>query len=332
MSGAQPTAEKDARSLADKAPVPARVASHFFGTAGWTDPTLLACASFYPPTARTPADRLAHYASHFPIVEVDSTYYAIPSPTVARAWADRTPPDFLFHIKAHPVFTGHPIDRGKLPKDLRASIAHLRPDHLRLYPRDVPNEVREELGRRFCSALDPLREAGKLGVVMVQLPPWITATRGAARQIEDLAQRLPDVRVAVEFRHPSWLEPSRRERVFELLERNGLAFVCVDEPNVRGGGVPPLLRATRRDIAILRFHGHNVGGWRKGATVLERFDYVYAPEELRPWVAGLRRLADSSGQVHAVFNNCVRDFAVINAKGLAALVQLSFSPQFSPGA
>ena len=325
-----PQMEQAARALAQQAPLPARAGAIRFGTAGWTDPTLLACGTFYPTKARSAADRLGHYATHFPIVEVDATYYAIPSPAVADRWVERTPDDFVFDIKAHPVFTGHPIDRVRLPKDLAQALATVKPDRRRLYPKDVPTEIRDELMVRFRAVLDPLRQAGKLGCVMVQLPPWTTATRGAAREVEKLPEALPDTRVAVEFRHGSWLEPSRRQRVFELLERNGLAYVCVDEPDVLGGGVPPILRATRSDLAVVRFHGHNIRGWRTGASVLERFNYLYGPDELRAWASPVKSLADSAKEVHAVFNNCVRDFAVLNAKDLAALVLPLFEDRPEP--
>ncbi len=315
-----PELDHAARELAAQAPSPARAGAVVFGTAGWTDPTLLSCGSFYPDSVRNAADRLRFYAEHFPLVEVDATYYAIPSVAVAERWAARTPPGFVFDIKAHPVFTGHPIERTRLPKDVMAALEGVRPDQRRLYPKDVPEEVRTDLIARFCDVLAPLRSSGKLGCVMVQLPPWTTATRGAARQLERLPELLPNVRIAVELRHGSWLEASRRERVFDLLTCHGLAYVCVDEPDVLGGGVPPVVQATRPDLAIVRFHGHNVQGWRRGASVQERFHYLYAPEELRAWAQPVKSLADASSEVHAVFNNCVRDFAVLNAKGLAALV------------
>ncbi len=312
--------DRETRALAALAPMPACVGRILFGTAGWTDPTLLACRSFYPAAATSPADRLAYYASHFPLVEVDATYYAIPVPSVADRWVERTPPGFLFDIKAHPILTGHPIDRARLPKDVALALVNLRPDSPRIYPRDIPGEVRDDLIRRFRLVLDPLRHAGKLGCVMVQLPPWITATRGAARDLERLAQALPDTTLAIEFRHPSWLASDRRDRVFTLLRRNSLAYVVVDEPNVPGGGVPVVLHATRDDLAVVRFHGHNLPGWHAGASVLERFNYLYSPQELRAWAAPVASLAEKAANVHAVFNNCVRDHAVINAKDLAAIL------------
>ena len=269
-----------ARELAAHAPVPARVGSIACGTAGWTDPTLIRSGAFYPPSASTPAERLAHYAAHFPMVEVDSTFYAIPAASVASLWVQRSPTHFIFDIKAHPVFTGHPIDRKRLPSELAEAVSKIAESKPRLYPKDLPDEVRTELVNAFTSFLVPLQEAGKLGCVMIQLPPWITATRGAVRELEQLRESFPHVRLAVEFRHPSWVEESRRDRVFTMLRSHGYAYVVVDEPEVRGGGVPPLLAVTCDDFAVVRFHGHNVAGWHKGASVVERFNYLYSPEEV----------------------------------------------------
>ncbi len=312
--------EQEALALAAQAPLPARAGTTLIGTAGWTDPTLIASGRFYPPTATSAAERLSHYAMHFPLVEVDATYYALPAPSVAEHWAERTPSGFVFDIKAHPILTGHPIDRERLPKTVAQALAGIHPDKRRLYPRDVPTEVRDELVGRFRALLEPLQASGKLGCVMIQLPPWTTATRGSVRELERLPELLPGVRLAVEFRHGSWLEPGRRERVFDLLRANQMAYTVVDEPDVAGGGVPAVLQATRADLALVRFHGHNLAGWRSGASVLERFNYLYSAQEVRAWAEPVRRLADEAGQVHAVFNNCVRDFAVINAKDLAAVL------------
>jgi uncharacterized protein YecE (DUF72 family) len=317
---ADPELVKQARALAAQAPCPARIGKIACGTAGWTDPTLLRAGTFYPAAVKTPAQRLAHYAEHFPMVEVDATFYAIPAPQVAAQWVERSPAAFIFDIKAHPVLTGHPIDRARLPAELAHAARDINPDKKRLYPKDLPGEVREALTHSFRAFLEPLQRAGRLGCVMLQLPPWTTATRGAVKQLEQVPSLLPGVRVAVEFRHPSWLQEHRRERVFDMLRGNGLAYVAVDEPDVVGGGVPAVLRASRDDLAVVRFHGHNVAGWHRGASVLERFNYLYAPEQLRAWVEPVRRLSGEASELHAVFNNCVRDYAVLGAKALAALL------------
>lgn len=312
--------QAEARLLALQAPCPAMVGNVLFGTAGWTDPTLVKLSPFYPQKLKSPADRLQFYSSQFAMVEVDATYYAIPTAKTSESWLKAASPSLCFDIKAHPIFTGHALDRDRLPNDIRDALATIDPEKKRIYPERIPSELRLELIRRFNIFLDPLKDAKRIGCVMVQLPPWTTCTRGAARALEKLPELLPNTRIAVEFRHPSWLEPHRLSRVQELLRANHLAYVCVDEPNVAGAGVPPLVFCTRDDLGILRLHGHNIAGWRQGASVLERFNFLYSNAALKAWLNPLRALSAQSSEVHVVFNNCVRDYAVLNAKGLAALL------------
>jgi uncharacterized protein YecE (DUF72 family) len=309
-----------ATELADRAAEPALSANVLFGTAGWTDRSLVKSGLFYPAGASSPQARLEHYSRHFALVEVDATYYALLPPATTANWVEWTPPGFCFDVKAHPVLTGHPIDVAKLPSDLkqqfeRAGLAK------RAYPERLPEELRLELEVRFAALLEPLIQASKLGSVLAQFPPWFTATRGNSKRIELLRERFAGVKIAVEFRHPSWLLPERRERVFDLLRQNQLAYVVVDEPVREGHGVPAVFEVTDPDLAVVRFHGQNVAGWTKrGASVGERFDYLYTPDELAAWTDPVRRLAGEARAVHAVFNNCVRNYAVLNAKGLSVLL------------
>ncbi len=311
-----------AEELATRSPVPATAPRVVTGTAGWTDKTLLKSGRFYPKGTSSAEARLSHYAKHFRLVEVDATYYTLLPPETAERWVAWTPDDFRFDVKAHPVLTGHPIDVARLPGDLKRAIGNeLGPDLRRVYASRLPRELSLEIERRFLSLVEPLLRAGKLGCVMIQFPPWFTATRGRARELETLRERLAELPMSVEFRHPSWLAPDRAARVFDLLTRNRFSYVCVDEPDTLGGGVPPVVRVTDPGLALVRFHGHNLGGWqKKGATVHERFDYLYSPEELRSWTAPVRALRAEAKEVHAIFNNCVRHYAVINAQGLACLL------------
>jgi len=316
------TAERyrEAQRLACDAPLPARVANIRFGTAGWTDSSLIKSRAFYPKGANKPEARLTFYAQQFAMVEVDASYYSILAPSLSERWLTWTPDHFCFNVKAHSSLTGHPIDLTRLPKSLHACIPALLSDERRAYAKDLPAELVEQMWAGFESFVMPLQVAGRLGCVMLQFPPWFVATKGNARQLELLAERFSGFRLSVEFRHPSWLEVSRRQRVFALLTRLKMCYVAVDEPDVRGGGVPPLVEVTNPELALFRFHGQHVGGWRKGASVAERFNYLYAPSELAPWVHKTIRAARGADQVHAIFNNCVRDFAVLGAKDLAALV------------
>jgi uncharacterized protein YecE (DUF72 family) len=232
-----------------------------------------------------------------------------------------TPDGFRFDVKAFPVLTEHPLDVTRLPGDLRAEVAPLASERGRIRVDGLPDAVRSELERRFRASLVPLVSSGRLGAILCQFPPWFEATRGNARKIERLAERHGDLPLSIEFRHRSWLLPERRDRVLDLLRRHDLAFVAVDEPAGRVGGVPPVAEVTSPRLAVVRFHGRNVAGWdRPGASVHQRFDYLYTPDELRPWVEPVRRLAERAREVHAVFNNCVRDYAVVNAKGFGVLL------------
>jgi uncharacterized protein YecE (DUF72 family) len=255
------------------------------------------------------------------LVEVDATYYALLPPELAERWVSTTPADFCFDVKAHPIVTGHPVDIARLPADLKRALedaGHSR----RVYPDRMPPEIAGEIEQRFRALVEPLRAAGKLGCVMVQFPPWFKATRGNAQRIERLGERWAGVPISIEFRDRSWLLPERRERVLDLLRAHSFSYVVVDEPDVATGGVPPLVAVTNPELSLVRFHGHNKAGWlKKGAGVHERFDYLYTPEELAAWADPVRELSRESKRVHALFNNCVRNYAVLGAKGLSVILK-----------
>lgn len=316
-----PEALEAASGLASRAPEPARVGRVLLGTAGWTDRSLVQSGLFYPPGTTSAEARLKHYARHFAMVEVDATYYALLPPEVVSRWIAWTPETFRFDVKAHPILTGHPIDTRRLPADLAGALEASGVDAPRVYANRMPPSIAIEIERRFRDLVEPLARAGRLGCVMLQFPPWFKATRGNMRHIESVSDRWAGVPLSVEFRDRSWLLPQRRERVLDVLRARGLTYVAVDEPDVPGGGVPPVVAVTRPKLSIVRFHGHNAAGWRRGATVAERFNYLYAPGELEAWVEPVRRLAREAEEVHVVFNNCVRNYAVLGAKGLAVLLE-----------
>jgi len=303
-------------------PEPARVDNVRFGTASWTDRTLLATRAFYPPTANTPERRLRYYARHFPVVEVDATYYALPSPAHAVAWAERTPADFAFGVKAYAALTQHPLEPRRLDRDLLSELPATLRARGRVYPRELPAVVLAELWSRFHAALRPLRAAGKLAYVLFQMPKWFVPARESHAYLEALQARLPDTRIAVEFRQAGWMVEGRRERVLDALRRDGLVYVCVDEPQGTRASVPPLAAATSEALAVVRFHGRRRAAWDKpGASTIERFGYLYRRDELAEWVGKIRDLSGRSREVHVLMNNCYRHYAVQNAKELATLLQ-----------
>lgn len=277
------------------------------GTASWTDKTLLD-SGWYPRDMNTPEKRLEFYSSQFPIVEVDATYYAPPAEQTAALWAARTPPDFIFNIKAFSLLTGHPTKVSALYKDIRPST-----DKANVYPKDLEPQVYEEVWTRFLSALDPLVEAKKLGVLLFQFPPWFTIRKSNKEYILEVQKRCAPLRIAVEFRHASWFEGTNSEETLEFLRKHRLPFVCVDMPQGHKSSIPPVVEATA-DLAMVRFHGHSDKWTSK--NIHEKFGYDYSPRELKHWAPRLRKLAEGTKETHVLMNNCYTDFAQRNAQQL----------------
>jgi uncharacterized protein YecE (DUF72 family) len=193
------------------------------GTASWTDQTLLA-SGWYPPEADTPDKRLRYYARQFQLVEVDATYYALPAEQTAAAWAARTPDGFTFNVKAFSLFTQHPTRVAALPTDLRPAAEKTGKD--RVYLKDVDPAVADQAWDRFLAALEPLRQAGKLGAILLQFPPWFPISRRRKEYIVSCAQRAEPDRVRVEFHNHTWMTDDNKEETLGFLRANGAA-VCV---------------------------------------------------------------------------------------------------------
>ncbi|SIN41991.1 DUF72 domain-containing protein [Micromonospora cremea] len=281
------------------------------GTSSWADQSLLR-SGWYPRSANTPAGRLAYYAGRFPLVEVDTSYYAIPAPEITQGWVDATPAEFTFDVKAFGLFTGHPTPVAALPRDLRPAGG---PSRIRR--RDLPERAYDELWSRFRAALDPLAADGKLGVVLLQFPPWLVRSAAAERRIAELAQRCRPWRVAVELRHGSWFDEEAAPATMDLLRAHDLSLVCVDMPQGHPSSVPPILTTTA-EPAIVRFHGHS-DAWRDGDKQ-DKFRYAYADGELRHWAGLLAELAGPADELHVLFNNCCAGQAQRDATRLAQLL------------
>lgn len=277
------------------------------GTASWTDRTLLD-SGWYPQAADTPERRLAYYARQFPLVEVDATYYSPPAERTARLWADRTPAGFTFNVKAFSLLTGHPTRVASLYKDLRPET-----EKKNLYPDDLPPQAYEEVWTRFLSALDPLVDAGKLGAILFQFPPWFTIKRDNKQYLLEVAKRCDPLRPVFEFRHASWFAGDNAEETLAFLRTHELPLVCVDMPQGHRSSVPPVLAATA-DLAVVRFHGHSDRWTSK--DIHEKFGYDYSDRELRDWAPKLRELAGQAEQTHVLMNNCYRDYAQRNGQRL----------------
>lgn len=290
------------------------------GTASWTDKSLIDCGRFYPRKTMSAEERLRFYASRFPLVEVDSSYYAIPSPTNAQLWAQRTPEGFEFNVKAFRLFTGHQTPPVVLHKDLQQALGPRLPEVV--YYRQLPQELRAELWRRFLEALAPLREAGRLRAVHFQFAPWVTHNREGRALIEHCVQQMGDHLVSVEFRHHSWFEGEQAEATLAFQRALGVVHTVVDAPQGFANSVPPVWAVTNARLAILRLHGRNTATWNaKGHTAAsDRFNYLYSPEELAALVAPLRQLATQVQRVHVLFNNNTEDQGQVCAQALRALL------------
>jgi uncharacterized protein YecE (DUF72 family) len=292
------------------------------GTASWTDPTMVAPGVFYPDGIASPEARLRYYASRFPLVEVDSTYYAIPARRMGAIWAERTPEHFLFNIKAHALMTGQPTETKRLPKAMREALPKATRDKTRIYAKDLPPELLDQAWTTFLDALEPLRAEGKLGAILLQYPRWVRPSKPSAALIEDARRRLGDRLAAVEFRHRDWLADGTRERTLALLERNGFGYVCVDEPQGLDSSVPPLAAVTAGALAIVRFHGRRAEFWEgKVATVSERFRYLYDAQQLEEWLPRIAELAERAKEIHLVFNNCYANYGTTNALEMGRLLR-----------
>lgn len=280
------------------------------GSASWTDPSLVK-SGWYPKASDAKA-RLEFYSSQFPLVEVDASYYAIPKRQTAEAWVERTPDDFVFNIKAFSLMTGHPAQPKVLPKYVKA------PDKRNVYPKDLSSADVDKIWDEFANAIQPLEDAGKLGVVLFQFPPWFPISRVNKAYVLECAKRMAPLPICVEFRHNSWMRDDNQKETLELLEGHGLPYVCVDMPQGFRNSVPPVLAATA-DLAVMRFHGHNDAEW-ESRSVQRRFAYLYSDEELKDWAPKLQKLASEATETHVLMNNCYTDYAVRNAQTLVDLL------------
>jgi uncharacterized protein YecE (DUF72 family) len=292
------------------------------GTAGWTDPTLIAPGVFYPPHATSAEDRLRWYAGYFPLVEVDSSYYALPSRRSAELWTSRTPDHFTFNLKANALMTGQPSEVSRLPKVLREALPESLRAKSRIYGRELPPELYDAVWAWFRDAIEPLHAAGKLGLVLLQYPRWFVPSRQSAAELLDARRRLGEFDVAVEFRNHRWLTGRTRERTLEFLAEHDLPHVMVDGPQGMESSVPPMPAVTSPRLGVLRLHGRRTETWETpNVSVAERFRYLYDREELAGWLPGIRDAARQVKRLYVIQNNCYANYGTTNALELMALLR-----------
>ena len=286
------------------------------GTASWTDKTLIE-SGWYPPEANNAEKRLRYYTRQFPLVEVDSTYYALPAEQTAAAWAQRSPKEFTFNIKAFSLFTQHPTRIAALPKDLRPAAEKAAKGKPNVYLKDAGPELTEQAWERFLAALEPLRQTGRLGAILFQFPQWFVIGRSRKDYILSVAERVAPRQVCIEFRNKTWMSEDNRAETLAFLADHRLPYVCVDEPQGYPSSVPPVVAATA-PLAVVRMHGHSEK-W-DSHDIQEKFRYRYSENELKEWVPKVRSLAAEADTTHVLFNNCYSDDAQVNAQQLVGLL------------
>lgn len=295
----------------------------FVGTSSWADRSLVE-SGFYPPELKESEARLAYFAQRFTLAEVDSTYYALPSRRNIERWLGAVPDGFRFNVKVFALFSQHPTRLSSIPKSFHEAVPEKVRKKTRVYEKDVPEEVQQELWGIFRGALRPMREAGKLGAILVDFPPWFVPSEENRACIGRLRERLPDDHVIVEFRNRLWVEDeATAQETFALLRDAGCGFVCVDEPPGVKSAFPPVVAATA-SIAAVRFRGRNAVRWEdKRASIDERLDWWYTDEELAEWLPRVEQLVADAEEVYLSFSTKTADQSVVNAQRLQRLLGLS---------
>lgn len=331
---AAPTAPKPPKppklKLAKKEPpelIPAepigRQRQIYVGTCSWSDPSLIQSKRFYPPGFGSAEKRLQYYATRFPIVEVDSSFFAMPQASNSALWVQRTPPGFVFNIKAFRVFTGHQTPPQSLSPDIRAALPPLKGRSKNYYYKDLPEEIKAELWRRFLEAIEPLKASGKLRAVHFQFAPWVTAAEWA--HVEECVDRMSGHLLAVEFRNNSWLNPNAAADTLAWERDLGVAHVVVDEPTGVGNFAHAVWEVTNPKLAVVRLHGRNEETWTNKALSAssERFNYEYSREELKELAGRMLTLAEDAFELQVLLNVNFEDQGIRSADTLIELLGLA---------
>lgn len=243
---------------------------------------------FYPPDLKD-RDMLAFYATHFPVVEVDFTYYRLPTVKGMAGMAAKVPEGFAFCVKAFKGMTHEPDGR--------------------------PGEVGETF-RAFREALDPLVQTGRLGCVLAQFPWSFRPSQANLDHLGSFRERLGDLPTVVEFRNSAWVGAE----TFDFLRRHGLGFCSVDEPALRG--LMPRVAAATSDLGYVRFHGRNAAKWWHHDEAWERYNYLYTEDELKEWLPKLEQLDRKTKKTFVLYNNCHAGHAAENARMMQLLLKL----------
>ena len=304
-------------STAGRAGTPARTAADIrIGTSGWSYPSGKGTWNgiFYPARpARRPRgapkfDELAFYAGHFNTVEVNSTFYRVPTIDAVRQWAERTPAGFEFSLKLYQKFT-HPEMFARATGADPASLGR----------KDVDE---------FRAAIEPLAEHGKLGALLAQFPASFKNDPESRGYLEWLRRAFHEYPLAVELRHRSWSDTP--EAAVELLGQFNAAHVQIDEPKFKSSIRQTLLPNTRSGFYYLRLHGRNAAQWWKHESSEDRYNYLYTADELEPFADAARSAAREVKKAYLYANNHFSAKSVANAAILKAQLGQELEGEYPP--
>ena len=269
----------------------------YIGLTGWGDHDSLSIDKI------PNRDKLKVYGAHFPVVEVDASFYAIQPKRNIEKWIAETPSSFQFVVKAYQGMTGH--QRGEIPFDSK-----------------------KEMFAAFRDSLEGYQKSGKLAMVLFQFPPWFDCKRENVNYLRWCKAEMGEIPLAIEFRNQSWYRPNMVQQTLEFLEKEGWIHTVCDEPQAGEGSIPLVLKATHPDKTLVRFHGRNIHGWQKPASGVNwrevRYLYRYNKQELVDWVEKLRILEKQSKDVYVLFNNNSGGDAADNAKQFIDLLGITY--------
>jgi uncharacterized protein YecE (DUF72 family) len=294
------------------------------GTASWTDPGFV--ERWYPKKMAA-HERLAWYAQHFEMVEVNSTFYSVPDARTVERWCATTPDDFTFDVKLHQLFSFHSTQRKLLPPELQRLAQTDAKGKVTASP-----ELRDALLESFLRPMSILQSAKKLGVLLLQLSPAFSPRKHELGELDPLIEQLADYSLAIEFRNRNWAVGDQLKSTIDFLSKHRVAFVNVDAPAADHFSImpPDLNEITSPEFGYLRLHGRDAKAYLTGKTVAARFNYDYADKEIDELAERSRKLAREVKDMHVIFNNNNLDYAPRAATRLRAVLGQSValpSPQ-----
>jgi uncharacterized protein YecE (DUF72 family) len=281
------------------------------GTSGWSYPSGQGSWNglFYPPRGRAHRqrgfDELSYYAEHFDTVEVNSSFYGIPTPEVTQRWVDRTPAGFEFSMKLFQKFT-HPRMFTNATGQANADVTNLDIDRVR-------------------AALSPLQDAGKLGVLLAQFPPSFKNDTSTRDYLTWLLTVFADCPVAVELRHASW--SADVGTTLSMLNEFGAAWAQIDEPKFRFSIAQNQLPNVE-NCYYMRLHGRNAAKWWKHDRAEERYNYLYSASELKPFAETTDAASRLVKKLYLYLNNHFAAKAVANASVLKHQLDIPVTGEF----